>query len=52
MKYAYIKECRPLHSVAALCRALCVSESGYYAWLNSAPSPRQQTSIETVLWHS
>jgi len=42
MKYAWIKEHRDDYSVVGLCRALQVSKSGYYRWLNSVPSPRNK----------
>jgi len=32
VKYARIDELRPHHPVAAMCRVLDVSESGYHAW--------------------
>ncbi len=40
MKYAWIKEQRDDYSVVRLCRAMQVSKSGFYRWLNSEPSPR------------
>lgn len=46
MKYAWIKEHRDNYSVVRLCRAMQVSKSGFYSWLNSSPSPRnQRTSL-------
>ena len=42
MKYAWIKEQRGVYSVVRLCRAMQVSKSGFYSWLNSAPSPRRK----------
>lgn len=44
MKYAWIKEHRDSFSVAAMSRALRVSTSGYYKWLNGKPSPRAARS--------
>ena len=44
MKYAWIKEHRDDYSVARLCRAMLVSKSGFYRWLNSEPSPRSRRS--------
>ncbi len=42
MKYGRIKEWRKDYPVAALCRVLKVSESGYYAWVTRPPSPRNR----------
>lgn len=42
MKYAWIKEHRDEYSVVRLCRAMQVSKSGFYGWLNSEPSPRSK----------
>ena len=42
MKYAWIKEQRDDYSVVRLCRAMQVSKSGFYSWLNSEPSPRSK----------
>ena len=42
MKYAWIKERRDKYSVVRLCRAMQVSKSGFYKWLNSAPSARNK----------
>ncbi len=40
MKYAWIREHRDSFPVAAMCRALNVSSSGYYDAVNRSPSPR------------
>lgn len=42
MRYQFIKEQLGAFSLAALCRALRVSESGYRDWCKRTPSPRQQ----------
>jgi putative transposase len=42
MSYQAIKANRDTGSVKTMCRALGVSVSGYYAWLNHQPSTRQQ----------
>lgn len=42
MKYGHIDALRHQHPIAAMCRILGVSESGYYGWLNRVPSARQQ----------
>ena len=42
MKYGRIKEWRKDYPVAALCRVLKVSESGYYAWVTRPPSSRNR----------
>ncbi len=44
MKYAWIKAHRDSFSVAAMSRALQVSKSGFYKWLNGKPSPREERS--------
>lgn len=40
MRYRFIREQQPLHSISVLCRAMKVSRSGYYGWLQRAPSTR------------
>jgi len=42
VKYGSIKDWRKKYPVAALCRVLKVSESGYYAWATRLPSPRNR----------
>ena len=42
MKYAWIKAQRDLFPVAAMCRVLQVSTSGYYAWRERRPGPRAE----------
>lgn len=42
MKFAWIQTHRAEFGVAAPCRVLEVSSSGYYAWLKHTPSQRQQ----------
>lgn len=49
MKYAQIHRLRHEHSVAAMCRLLAVSESGYYAWRKRPPSPRAKANARLVL---
>lgn len=46
MKYAWIREHRDSFPIAVLCEVLEVSASGYYAWLDRAPSPRAQRHVE------
>jgi len=41
MTFAWIKEHQPEFSIQAMCAALNVSKSGYYAWLKRRPSPRK-----------
>lgn len=40
MKYAWIQEHQDSHPVAAMCRVLQVSKSGYYRSLKAQPGPR------------
>lgn len=40
MRYRFIREQHDWHSVKVLCRAMKVSRSGYYAWLQREPSAR------------
>ncbi len=51
MKYARIEELRQHHPVAAMCRILDVSQSGYHAWRQRPPSAwRQETArLETEI---
>ena len=44
MKYGRIKELRQDGTVAAMCRVLGVSESGYHAWSTRQPSARTQSN--------
>ena len=46
MKYAWIKEHRDDYSVVRLCRAMRVSKSGFYNWLNGKPSPRSKRTAQ------
>jgi putative transposase len=40
VKYAWIAKHCGSYSVSVLCEVLCVSKSGYYAWLDRPPSSR------------
>jgi len=55
MKYAFIEEHRPLFSIRAMCRCLCVHPSGFYAWLKNplskrAREDRRQTKLIIKAW--
>jgi helix-turn-helix protein len=39
-RFAFIDREKVHHDVAALCRLLKVSRSGFYVWLRRPPSPR------------
>lgn len=45
MKYAWIKEHRDNYSVVRLCRAMRVSKSGFYRWIECEPSQRSRRSV-------
>ena len=40
MRYERINQLRQVYPIAAMCRILEVSESGYHAWSKREPSPR------------
>ncbi len=46
MKYQAIEACKAEFPVSRLCAVLNIAESGYYAWLNRAPSPHEQANRE------
>ena len=48
MRYRFIREQQPLHSISALCRAMKVSRSGYYEWVKRPPSARCVADLK--LW--
>ena len=55
MKYAFMAQHRPLFSVRAMCRCLCVHPSGFYAWLKNPLSKRaredkRQTKLIKKAW--
>ena len=45
MTFAFIQAEKAQHPVRAICRALAVSPSGFYAWQRRAPSPRSCTDV-------
>jgi len=44
VRYRFVREHGPQFPIAALCRVLEVSSSGYYAWEKRPPSPRQRAN--------
>ena len=48
MRYRFVASHRRQYSVSALCRALRVSRSGYYAWRERDPSNRSRANAELV----
>jgi putative transposase len=42
VKYAWIKQHKDSFSVAAMCRVMAVSKSGFYKWCSALPSPRKK----------
>ena len=49
MKYGRIDELRQSYPIAAMCRVLDVSESGYHAWRNRPPSKRARENARLEL---
>jgi putative transposase len=49
VKYGRIQELRQGYPVAAMCRVLDVSESGYHAWRKRPPSPRVQANARLAV---
>ena len=46
MKYQAIEACKAEFPISRLCAVLNVAESGYYEWLNQAPSAHKQENRE------
>jgi putative transposase len=50
MRFRFIDAEKANHSVQLLCRVLCVSKQGYYAWRKRPPSARAQSdAVDVVL---
>ncbi|WP_188666652.1 IS3 family transposase [Terasakiella brassicae] len=45
VKFQFVHQQRDSHSIAGLCRAMNVSESGYFAWRNRPVSKRQREDM-------
>src|SRR5215467_2534450 len=48
MRYQFLKQNQGQFSVSALCRVMQVCRSGYYAWCQRPPSPREQANQELI----
>jgi putative transposase len=48
VRFAFIKQHAAQHAVRLLCRVLCVSTSGYYAWASRPPSHRQADNLRLL----
>ena len=46
MKYGFIEENKDIFSIDIMCSFFNVSRSGYYSWLNRAPSKRELANKE------
>lgn len=49
MRYQWIQQHRQTFPVAAMCRVLEVSDSGYYDWLQREPSVLSRRFLPLVL---
>ena len=45
-KFGFVSAERANHAVAALCRAVGASVSGFYAWLHAIPTPQHRAEAE------
>ncbi len=45
MRYAFVAEHRPVFSVRAMCRSLCIHPSGFCAWLRNPLSKRAKEDV-------
>lgn len=46
MRFAFIRAHAQAFNILLMCRVLCVSRSGYYAWLKRPPSDRERADHE------
>jgi putative transposase len=45
VKFGFVAKHREVWPIAVICKALGVSRSGFYAWLNHAPSERERSDV-------
>jgi putative transposase len=48
MRYTFIDQHRPIFSIRAMCRCLCVHPSGFYAWLKNPMCKRAEEDARQI----